>query len=1170
MNEPTPDPTAAADDLVARCILVYERDGDRGVDALLADNPGLADPVRARFADLRAAGLLLPPAAQPEQIGPYRVLRHLGSGGMGSVFLAEQQEPVARLVAIKVIRPGMDSQEVLARFTVERQALALLDHPHVARIFDAGLTAEGRPFLVMEHVDGVPLLRYCDERRLSMTARLQLFARVCDAVQHAHQKGVIHRDLKPSNVLVAERDGAPWPVVIDFGVAKAVRGRLGVRATVTEPGQLLGTPEYMSPEQARNEVDVDTRTDVYSLGVMLFELLTGTLPIRRGQHRRFDRAQLQRLLDETEAPTPSSRITDLGADVAGVAGRRATDPTSLRRRLRGDLDWIVLKAIARDRDRRYGMPADLALDLQRHLRDEPVSAGPETTRYRFGKFLRRHRLQAGAVAAVAVALVGGLATSFAFWRTAAASEQAARRQAERAERNLDRALAATSELLSFGRDPLLDLPHMEPVRRELMQKALVQFRAIEAIDIAGDPRATWHVADAQHRIAQLQMRLGDVVAARTNLEAAHRRLLALEPANAGNAEFVHGLAVVELALADAFSIEGQFTAMPPLLQRSGERARSLWQQGPATHALRQLMLDSLLAQGRYARRFDRDRVRALYDEADAVAAPWRTAPLPDAAYVVEALAAGCEHARMLIEFGDAPAARERATALAREVETAAPKTAPRLLQRRFLPTIRLVGNLHFDLEQRPPAIEMLGRAQQIVEELVREHPDVVSYHVDLVQIRTSLFMTRNREGQAELAMRDHAACLAAAETLVALDDGPTGRLLLATALLQGAYARIFHRGMGGEVDLAAVRVETERGLEILAGLPTEVGDAHRTQRLEALGVQVRAQEREIRGDLDGAIDDFAAAIAMLDALVRDPDDVEISERSLHLKVLRADLLLRRRRVDEARAVFEMALPAMAELKSRHARPDDWRVKDRNIREALARVRGMTGDVAGAVELFGRLGQQENDWIGRDKAGQGLLELCRSLPADDGRRADLLARARTVLHSSLDRERAKDLADRSVLVMRSGTCRILAEVEQEAGNWPAAATAWAGVVGGYAASFAGRASDRNRERLAQAMQAHAHALLQCRDVAAARAIGVRMAERFAGKPAELLAAAELALRCVSADPSGAEVAADREAAVGRLLAAIAAGHRDAAALHASPALAPLLAEPRVAKALAEPR
>jgi len=342
------------------------------------------------------------PGEHPEQIGPYKILQVLGEGGMGVVYMAEQREPFERRVALKIIKLGMDTKEVIARFEAERQALAVMDHPSIARVFDAGATEAGRPYFVMELVRGVPLTTYCDKERLRTRERVELFIQVCQGVQHAHQKGVIHRDLKPSNVLVTLQDGRPVPKIIDFGVAKAMDRRLTERTLVTVLGHAVGTPAYMSPEQFEGSgLDVDTRTDVYSLGVMLYQLLTGTLP--------FEAAELQRRShsgQKEDPPMPSTRLARLGPEKTDVAAQRHTDVTSLERQLRGDLDWITLTALAADRSRRYPTANGLAMDLERHLSCEPVVARPPSALYRIDRFARRHKAGVGFAAALALLLVG--------------------------------------------------------------------------------------------------------------------------------------------------------------------------------------------------------------------------------------------------------------------------------------------------------------------------------------------------------------------------------------------------------------------------------------------------------------------------------------------------------------------------------------------------------------------------------------------------------------------------------------------------------------------------------------------------------------------------------------------------------------------------------------------
>lgn len=336
--------------------------------------------------------------------GKYKLVERIGEGGMGEVWLAEQQEPVKRKVAVKLIKPGMDSRLVLARFQAERQALAIMDHPNIAKIFDGGMMPEGRPYFVMEYVKGVPLTQYCDEARLDLSKRLELFMSVCRAVQHAHQKGVLHRDLKPSNVLACLYDGEPVVKVIDFGVAKALHQPLAEDTLVTGHGMVIGTPLYMSPEQAElNNLDVDTRTDIFSLGVILYELLTGTTPLQKQQLKTAAVNEVLRLVKEFEPPTPSARLTQT-AEAPSIAAQRSLDPKRLTRAIAGDLDWIVMKSLEKERGRRYETPAALARDVERFLHEEPIEARPPSYTYLAQKKIKKYRMQLVMVIITMVAL----------------------------------------------------------------------------------------------------------------------------------------------------------------------------------------------------------------------------------------------------------------------------------------------------------------------------------------------------------------------------------------------------------------------------------------------------------------------------------------------------------------------------------------------------------------------------------------------------------------------------------------------------------------------------------------------------------------------------------------------------------------------------------------------
>jgi eukaryotic-like serine/threonine-protein kinase len=461
------------------------------------------------------------------QIGPYKLLQQIGEGGMGVVYMAEQLQPVRRRVALKVIKPGMDSSQVIARFEAERQALSLMEHPNIAKVLDAGTTASGRPYFVMELVKGQPITQYCDEHHLMPRQRLELLLPVCHAIQHAHQKGIIHRDIKPTNILVAEYDEKPVPKVIDFGVAKAIGSSLTERTMFTGFGQIVGTLEYMSPEQAKvNQLDIDTRSDIYSLGVLLYELLTGTTPHDGKRLRSAALDEMLRIIREEEPPRPSTRLSG-SETLPSIAVGRSMEPALLSRTLRGELDWIVMKALEKDRGRRYETATAFAADLQHYLNDEPVQASPPSATYRLRKLLRRHQVAVAVTGAFVLLLITGTATStyFAIAAAARAEEseshaEAARQNAEQAQKNFRKARAAVDRMLyRVASERLNQTPQAEILRKKLLEDAL-RFHK-EFLEEAGDdPSVHRDAAFSEAELAALQFYLGTEEQAEANLQRA--------------------------------------------------------------------------------------------------------------------------------------------------------------------------------------------------------------------------------------------------------------------------------------------------------------------------------------------------------------------------------------------------------------------------------------------------------------------------------------------------------------------------------------------------------------------------------------------------------------------------------------------------------------------------
>ncbi len=522
----------------------------------------------------------------------YRILQRVGAGGMGEVYEAEQLEPIRRRVALKVIKRGMDTEAVVARFESERQALALMDHPCIARVYDAGATPDGRPYFVMEYVSGIPITEYCDQNRLRIHERLGLFVQVCEGVQHAHQKGIIHRDLKPTNVMVTVHEGRPAPKIIDFGLAKATAHILTERTLYTELGQLVGTPEYMSPEQAEmSGLDVDTRTDIYSLGVLLYELLVGTLPFDSQTLRTGSFDDVRRRIREEEPQRPSARATTLISAAAKGARRPTAQLGALPKQLRGDLDWIVMKSMEKDRTRRYASASDLVADIRRHLSDEPVLAGPPSQSYRLKKFVRRHKVAVAAATAVALAVLLGMVGTTVGLLRAMRAERAAHEQAETAEQishflvglfkvadpesTLGNRITAR-EILDRGADRIEDELKEQPLMRARLlgtmgdvYKNLGLYSAARPLLESALSLRRERLGEAHVDVSDAEARLGDLyrlAGNRAGAESLLTRALATREKALGPRSPEVGAVLTDLGM--VYTAQGRFDVAGPVLERS--------------------------------------------------------------------------------------------------------------------------------------------------------------------------------------------------------------------------------------------------------------------------------------------------------------------------------------------------------------------------------------------------------------------------------------------------------------------------------------------------------------------------------------------------------------------------------------------------------------------------
>ncbi|MBL8754848.1 MAG: serine/threonine protein kinase [Planctomycetes bacterium] len=1141
MTTPTPLPDDIYDRVV-RAIVAYERDGDIALARELADAGTHAEAVRNHVEALRGAGLLQEPE-RPDRIGPYEVLQRLGSGGMGTVFLCQQESPVRRRVAVKVLRAGMDSAEILARFRLEQHTLARLEHPGIARLLDAGSTESGRPFLVLEYVAGLHLLRYCDDRQLDTRSRLELFAKVCDAVQHAHHKGVVHRDLKPSNVLVLDRDGAPWPMVIDFGVAKSIAGNADLRTLLTLPGAMLGTPEYMSPEQATHELDVDTRTDVYSLGVVLYELLTGTLPIER---ERLRRGEVARILSTTEPPTPSARITMLGASATTTAANRRTDVAGLRRIVRGDLDHVVMQALEKDRNRRYGTPAELAADVRRFLADQPVAAGPVSRWYRFRKLCARNRPQALAAGLALGTVVTGFVASTWFWRDAVASSRAS-------DASLDDAMVAVGELVAVGDSDLVDVPHLATVRRGLLERSVAFYRRF--VERAGDDaRLQPRIAEALLRLGCLQAHLGDHATAVACLRDALVRAAKMPAESISVALHARGLD----ALAEAAEHLGDSATAVDAANRGEALLRDAFATTPSTD-LRALWLRALLRCSHQRAPKDKDEAHRLARQARELADAFTAPDGGEPTHWPLAVDAGAGLARRLLDLGRRDEAlRELDAAFALWQRTDRERLDTGVAWRLTLAVGEVAALL--------AACDDYGRMTTVLEDvegtyarLATDHPAVAAYRTGLARTRlgkaTALLKGyRFRDGinGASDAESDFAAAL------THQGDDPTVLHEAAHAAVFLANAHLEARRQGVTVDLAKARdarARADERIERLAALPTGERSA---QRLRIEERRLFALLHPTPGSAEATMA-LATAMTLADELcAADPNDRGLGERAVEMRLRYGQAL---RRGGEMQAAHAVLAPALATLQTLHGAlgsNEVWILRHNMLRSELAHVAAALGDAEAVVEhLRARVGHAYNeDWGGKLEVARLLLQFAQG---DLQQQAPhLLPFAREVVRLAVaagdayEKRGMPDGTPAMVAAMRANTWQLLVEIERLAGDARAEAAALGEVAACRAAQRRHSPGDSANAKCREACTAWLQRLVDVGDSTLLAAGGTWVAAHAEGDATTLLAAARVLAAAAARQP---EADAVRTAGAGLLRAAVAAG-AERAAIESDPTLQPL--------------
>jgi tetratricopeptide (TPR) repeat protein/tRNA A-37 threonylcarbamoyl transferase component Bud32 len=747
-------------------------------------------------------------------IGPYRLLQQIGEGGFGIVYLAEQDQPVHRRVAVKVLKPGMDSAQVIARFEAERQALALMDHPNIAKVHDAGTTEEGRPYFVMELVHGVHMTKYCDDNHFTVRERLELFVPVCRAIQHAHQKGVIHRDLKPSNVLVCVYDGRPVPKVIDFGVAKATEQSLTERTMFTQYGQMIGTFEYMSPEQAEmSPLGIDTRSDIYSLGVMLYELLIGSTPLQRQRWQGARLADLLKMVKEEEPPRPSTWPSST-KEAAGIAASRRTEAVKLAKLLRGELDWVVMKCLEKDRTRRYDTANGLARDIERYLHDEPVEAGPPGAGYRLRKLALKHRSALG-IAGLFVALLL-LAACLSIWQAVRATraerqalierdrteQEKNRAEIERNRAEVERNRAEASFKMArdtvdrfftqVGESPQLKAQGMEKFRKDLLANAKDFYERFIREQL-GAPEVHHDLALAHIRLAKINEVLADYSTARALSEKAIEILGGLARMHPETAEYQSNLAASYFELGAVYFDTGNLDEAEASYQQALAIQEKLAKDHPEVAEYRRALAATQDGLGFLDFRVGRlEKAQASLEQA---LATWHQLLANDTHVPEDRHGLARVQLRLATTYEYRSQTEKAEGMLKGAVSTCKALVhdypdVPEYWHSLALAHRKLGGVYFLNMQQFERAEAAHQQATQIFEKLVKEHPDVLEYVYQLGACYNNLALDAKSEGRLEAALTRVDQAIEVLEQVVARGYGEARTELLDNRINRASFLAI--------------------------------------------------------------------------------------------------------------------------------------------------------------------------------------------------------------------------------------------------------------------------------------------------------------------------------------------------------------------------------------------